>query len=272
MRWFDPSVPTQYQLMTKAISRQFGRRLYLLQQQENYYWLKFHLPESEAVFTRGFINELNFYQSFAARQMDFLLPFQIISLTDLAQPFVDQGEGMILPHGSPFWHDPLSLSLIEISAVILACFSCVDELHQQGWIHGDLKAEHFIHYQGQLKLLDFEQAQLQDFHSTSALTATPRYMAPELFHAEPKSVQTDLYALGIVLYEWLIQSRCAARPYREWAILHCQTLKIHLPEPFSIFENLLHGLLAKQKQQRFTNLQQAKQVVMALNLSKNEHK
>lgn len=47
-------------------------------------------------------------------------------------------------------------------------------------------------------------------------------MAPELFHGANKTVQSDLYALGIVLYEWLTQTRLQANSYHEWAVLHCQ--------------------------------------------------
>ena len=60
-------------------------------------------------------------------------------------------------------------------------------------------------------------------------------MAPELFHGEIKTVRTDLYALGVILYEWLSGKRLIARNYQDWAVLHCQTLKIRLPDVFIPF-------------------------------------
>ena len=87
--------------------------------------------------------------------------------------------------------------------------------------------------------------------------ATPRYMAPELFHGANKTVQSDLYALGIVLYEWLTQTRLQANSYHEWAVLHCQKLNVVLPSSFQVFLPLLSGLLQKQQQSRFSNVHEA---------------
>jgi hypothetical protein len=58
-------------------------------------------------------------------------------------------------------------------------------------------------------------------------------------------VQSDLYAFGIILYEWLTQSRLTAKTYQDWAVLHCQQLQIQLPDRFKQFLPLLNGLLQK---------------------------
>ena len=87
-------------------------------------------------------------------------------------------------------------------------------------------------------------------------------MAPELFHGEAKTVQTDLYALGIILLEWLTDQRLQAASYQDWAYLHCQSLNIALPEPFQGFSPLLQGLLAKQQSQRWQNTMAAKRCLM----------
>lgn len=84
-----------------------------------------------------------------------------------------------------------------------------------------LKKEHFRKFKQEFYLIDFEKTRL--ISSPDPITdATPRYMAPELFHGANKTVQSDLYALGIVLYEWLTQTRLQANSYHEWAVLHCQ--------------------------------------------------
>jgi serine/threonine protein kinase/formylglycine-generating enzyme required for sulfatase activity len=52
-------------------------------------------------------------------------------------------------------------------------------------------------------------SRLTDHTSPGALLGTPRYMAPELWRAEPATARSDLYSLGVVMYELL----CSAPPY-----------------------------------------------------------
>lgn len=89
--------------------------------------------------------------------------------------------------------------------------------HEQGLIHGDIKPENVILLEdGRLKLLDFGLAR-QTFVAPSAIdstvaTASARttssggtlaYMAPEQLLGASANVQTDLFALGVMLYELL---------------------------------------------------------------------
>lgn len=81
--------------------------------------------------------------------------------------------------------------------------------HRQGVLHRDLKPDNvFLTAEGEVKLLDFGLAELVDAGAPTgtnrARTAagTPRYMAPELFSGMPATPQSDLYALGLMLYEF----------------------------------------------------------------------
>src|SRR5690606_5901213 len=198
---------------------------------------------------------------------DFLLPFQVIDhLKKDRQP--ESGRAaLILSHAEPLFNDCVGLSLNEIKETLLNVLDVVDQLHQRGWIHADLKREHFVHYQQRVCLIDFEQVQkINSPQNVQSLTATPRYMAPELFHAEEKTVQTDIYALGIIFYEWLTGQRLTAGNYQDWAYLHCQRLNIELPEHLLIFKKLLSGMLAKQKERRFTDVYTAKQCLLTENV------
>jgi len=114
------------------------------------------------------------------------------------------------------------------------------------------KKGHFRKFEQQLYLIDFEKTRLIS-SPDSIVDATPRYMAPELFHGASKSIQSDLYAFGIVLYEWLSQMRLQANSYHDWAVLHCQNLDIQLPDSVQVFYPLLAGLLQKQQKNRFSN-------------------
>jgi serine/threonine-protein kinase len=72
--------------------------------------------------------------------------------------------------------------------------------HDRGVVHGDLKPSNvMIDGRGRVRVADFGLASLgQDAGATGG---TPGYMAPELFAGAGHSVKTDLYALGLVLYE-----------------------------------------------------------------------
>jgi serine/threonine-protein kinase len=74
--------------------------------------------------------------------------------------------------------------------------------HEKGVLHRDLKpANVMIDGRGKVRLADFGLAAVASHAAHDALAGTPAYMAPELFDQTPPSVQSDVYALGLVLYE-----------------------------------------------------------------------
>src|SRR5262245_15492747 len=83
--------------------------------------------------------------------------------------------------------------------------AALQHAHAAGIIHRDLKPENIILTPTQtLKLMDFGLARSADMpHLTEegAIMGTLSYLAPELIEGQPASIQSDLYALGVVLYE-----------------------------------------------------------------------
>jgi serine/threonine protein kinase len=85
--------------------------------------------------------------------------------------------------------------------------------HQQGVIHRDIKPDNIMVVGSddteEVKLMDFGIARLRDTGVVTHLTmsgmimGTPTYMAPEQAEGREVSEKTDIYALGIVLYEML---------------------------------------------------------------------
>lgn len=257
------------QLCTKPKSLTFGRCLYTFEYQQQRYWLKTQSANIHPDIEAGFVQELNFYRQFLdqAKTVNFLLPFQIIS--HFKNAIETQGQGataLLLAHAEVFLDDCTLQSVQQIKQKILLLLDSIDQLHQLGWVHGDLKREHFVEYQKRACLIDFEQVEnINSAQQQKNLTATPRYMAPELFHGADKTVQSDIYALGIILYEWLNGQRLTAENYQDWAYLHCQRLSIELPQHLRIFEKLLMGMLAKQNKQRFADIYAIKQLLLTEN-------
>ena len=81
--------------------------------------------------------------------------------------------------------------------------------HARGVLHRDLKpANVLIDNEGQVRITDFGIAVSRDDASGETVAGTPGYMAPEqLIRGTPLSERTDIYALGLVLYELLVGQR-----------------------------------------------------------------
>jgi serine/threonine-protein kinase len=79
--------------------------------------------------------------------------------------------------------------------------------HGKGILHRDIKPENiFVCNDGTVKLMDFGLARILDAGSSSqssVVVGTAAYMAPEQLKLEKQDGRTDLYALGVVLYEYL---------------------------------------------------------------------
>ncbi len=85
--------------------------------------------------------------------------------------------------------------------------SAVSEAHHKGIIHRDIKPQNIIvKSDGSIKILDFgiaiAKGNVQVTQANNVMGSV-HYLAPELAKGKPASVQSDIYALGIVLFEML---------------------------------------------------------------------
>jgi serine/threonine-protein kinase len=96
--------------------------------------------------------------------------------------------------------------------IIRQVCAALDEAHRQGIVHRDIKPENILvqTIPGglQVKLLDFGIAALRDVKAgrltqTGAVVGTPHYMSPEQCLGEELDGRSDIYSLGIVLFEML---------------------------------------------------------------------
>ena len=110
--------------------------------------------------------------------------------------------------------------------------------HEQGILHRDLKpANVMLDGRGRVRIMDFGlggfAAELRDERSVSG---TPAYMAPEQLRGEVVSERSDIYSLGLLLYELF----SGKRPYTAGSVAELQEL--HAREPDSSLSDLILGL------------------------------
>ena len=136
--------------------------------------------------------------------------------------------------------------------------------HAMGIVHRDVKPHNImIRADGRLTLLDFGVARgagidMHTITSTGVIAGTPEYMPPEQFAGQRVDARSDVYSLGVVLYELL----CGAVPFKAdtpvaLGIHHQQTLpapiRTQRPNVPAWLERIVLRCLEKDPSQRFLN-------------------
>lgn len=112
---------------------------------------------------------------------------------------------------------PLYLPADEAIALLIPVCEALVYAHHRGVIHQDMKPDNIMLLEnGEVKVLDFGIAQIEGerksiFTGLSPLIGTPDYMAPERLLGKRGSARTDIYAVGVILYELL----CGRTPFQE---------------------------------------------------------
>jgi beta-lactam-binding protein with PASTA domain len=95
---------------------------------------------------------------------------------------------------------------VEVASQVLAA---LEHAHEQGIVHRDVKPENIlITRKGVVKVADFGLARAlaaaRVSHAPGTVTGTVQYLSPEQIEGEAADARTDLYSVGIVLYELLV--------------------------------------------------------------------
>jgi serine/threonine protein kinase len=99
------------------------------------------------------------------------------------------------------------LSLKEIIQLGIQAAETLDYAHQKGIVHRDIKPSNIlVQASGQIKITDFGIAHIEDPSASvqtqaGEILGTPAYMSPEQVMSRPVDGRSDLFSLGIILYE-----------------------------------------------------------------------
>ena len=136
-------------------------------------------------------------------------------------------------------------------------------IHAAGVLHRDLKPGNvMLRDDGSIALIDFglskDAALAREVTDRGMIFGTPHYMSPEQGHGEPLDGRSDLYSLGVILFEMLARDK----PYKAdnpmtLIYKHRKEPVPRLPAPFESLQPILERLLAKSPQDRFADAGEA---------------
>jgi len=147
----------------------------------------------------------------------------------------------------------------EALRVAAAIAGALHGIHSAGVLHRDLKPGNvMLRDDGSVALIDFglsKDAGLDlELTERGLIFGTPHYMSPEQGHGEPIDARTDLYSLGVIVFEMLAR----AKPFADdnpMAIIykHRHAPIPNLPQRFAPLQPLMNSLLAKRPQDRLND-------------------
>ena len=154
---------------------------------------------------------------------------------------------------------PLTAS--EARAVALDVLGGLDAVHQAGLVHRDVKPANVLRSaDGRWMLVDFGIAKNllgnDDLTLTGTTVGTPAYLAPEQLHGRQATANTDLWAVGVMLYEAL-SGRLPFSGETSFAVAYSvqtdtpEPLSTLLPDPDPAIVDTIERALRKSPEDRF---------------------
>lgn len=181
--------------------------------------------------------------------------FDIEERPYVAQEYID-GLSLRALFGQSSRDDPDPVEFVAGTVARIAV--ALETLHEKGIVHRDLKPENILLRRGSYVpvLIDFGIAQVGE--RDAGIAGTLSYMAPEQTHSEIVDPAADLYALGVIMFEWLTgehplgfdrERNLTAKQVREDKPRLVGDVRGDLSEGFAA---LVNGLLAKAPSSRPT--------------------
>ena len=160
-------------------------------------------------------------------------------------------------------HRKSLLSFEAVADIVFKCAEALDYAHRKGVIHRDIKPGNILLGEnGAVKLADFSIALLADPHlfDTQLMVpaGSPLYMSPEQIREDEVTGQSDLFSLGVVLYELLsgrhpfMADTLAGVTHRVVHEPH-PPISRHAPQVPVSLQRLVDKALAKERGQRYAS-------------------
>jgi len=156
------------------------------------------------------------------------------------------------------------LSIDEVLDLALQICAGLGKAHQKGILHRDLKPSNILlDSDGRVKIVDFGLAKLRDtssLTSTGEVIGTPAYMSPEQARGWKLDARSDLFSLGVILYELITRRLPFNGATREALFL---TILQQEPEPLARYkrgvplgmQSLIDRALDKDRETRYQNVE-----------------
>lgn len=193
-------------------------------------------------------------QNFHKETDNYFLIVEFIKGTTL-KTFIEEDQGPIPPDKTnDIFRD-----------VLIAC----KHMHNHNFIHRDLKPDNIMYNKvdGSIKILDFGIAKPFDISEedniqetmANMLVGTPKYMSPEQLQTKDLDIRSDIYSLGVILYEMLTGKYCFPG-HLKITSLSAEVIKTPLPSVQDTIEyldakydHLIAMATAKNKGDRILN-------------------
>jgi serine/threonine protein kinase len=162
------------------------------------------------------------------------------------------------------------IEFAKIDLIISQLLSALSYLHHNGVFHRDIKLENIlITSNGHLKLSDFgliKQDNQQKLTRTGILLGTAQYMAPEYIMRSQYTAQSDIFSVGVILYELLQSKRWLADKQGNEVITHLIQHNFEFPEIKTReipekYKYILANCLNTKASKRFRNAEEMKDLV-----------
>lgn len=213
------------------------------------------------VLPRHFLHDPTFQHRFQleAKTMMMLEHHAIVPVYDIGQRGEQPYISMRLMKGGSLAEriDRTPLSLKEINLIVQRICSALNKAHGQKIVHRDIKPANILFDEDDYAYLsDFGVVRLIENTHTVTFVGTPQYMAPEQAHGYPVDAQTDIYQMGVVLFQ-MLTGRIPFQAPTPPALLH-QHVYAPIPSVCQLnskltenYEAIVKQAMAKKKTDRF---------------------